>query len=55
MLVPWPAGKRDFVANIELAQGKKTKVVTIKVTCNANYIPPVANYVRIGQLDALLH
>jgi hypothetical protein len=52
VIVPWPAEDRDFIVNIELSQNEKTKIVTIKSTCNSDYIPPVENHVRITEMDA---
>ena len=52
VLAPWPADNRDFVVNVTFAQDEKTKVVTIKSVCNANYIPLVAHHVRITEFNA---
>jgi hypothetical protein len=49
---PWPAEDRDFIVTVKLAQDEKTKVVTMISTCNADYTPPVANYVRIRVFSA---
>ncbi|HEX7414370.1 MAG TPA: START domain-containing protein [Bacteroidia bacterium] len=51
--LPWPAEDQDFIINVKLLQDKTTRVVTIKSICNANYIPPVANRVRITEFNAL--
>jgi hypothetical protein len=42
-----------LVINIKLAQDEKTKTVTITSTCNANYIPPVANHIRITEYNTV--
>jgi hypothetical protein len=52
VVAPWPAENRDFVVNVTFAQDEKTKVVTIKSVCNANYIPSVAHHVRITEFNA---
>ncbi len=52
VIAPWPAENRDFVVNIKLTQDEKTKIVTIKSTCNANYIPKVARHIRITEFNA---
>jgi hypothetical protein len=39
VVAPWPVENRDFVVNVKFAQDEKTKTVTIKSTCWANYIP----------------
>ena len=43
---------RDFVVNVKLAQDEKTRIVTIKSTCKADYIPKVAKHVRITEFNA---
>lgn len=50
--IPWPAKNQDLVINIKITQDEKTKIVTIKSTCNANYIPPFPDHVRITAYDA---
>jgi hypothetical protein len=52
VVAPWPAENRDFVVNVKFAQDEKTKVVTIKSTCMASYIPPVDHHVRITEFNA---
>jgi hypothetical protein len=52
VVAPWPAENRDFVVNVTFTQDEKTKVVTIKSVCNANYIPHVAHHVRITEFNA---
>jgi hypothetical protein len=49
---PWPAENRDFVVNIKVSQDERTKIVTIKSTCKADYIPQVAHHVRITEFNA---
>lgn len=49
---PWPFENRDFVVAVKLSQNRKNKIVTIKSECNANYIPPVAQHVRITEFNA---
>ena len=49
---PWPVQDQDFIINVKISQDEKTKVVTIKSTNNANYIPPFPNRTRIRELDA---
>ena len=52
VVAPWPAENRDFVVNVVFAQDEKTKIVTVKSTCHANYIPKVEHYVRITEFNA---
>ena len=52
VIAPWPAENRDFVVNIKLSQNEKTKIVTLKATCNANYIPKAPCHVRITEFNA---
>ncbi len=53
VLIPFPYENQDLVINIKLAQDEKTKTVTITSTCNANYIPPVANHIRITEYNTV--
>jgi hypothetical protein len=50
--IPWPADNQDFIINVKLSQEAKTKVITIKSTNNANYIPPFPDRTRIRELEA---
>lgn len=48
----WPAQDRDFVVNIKYSQDEKTKVITMRSSCNADYTPEIEHYVRIKELKA---
>lgn len=50
--VPWPAQDRDFVVNVQLSQDEKTKTVIQKAICKADFIHPIADYVRIKVFNA---
>ena len=52
VVAPWPAENRDFIATIKIAQDEKTRIVTIKSICYANFIAPVAHHVRIMEFNA---
>jgi hypothetical protein len=52
VLAPWPAEDRDFVVNIKLTQDEKTGVVTIRSTCDPDYIPQVDDHVRVTKLSS---
>ncbi len=52
VIAPWPAENRDFVVNIKVSQDERTKIVTIRSTCKADYIPQVAHHVRITEFNA---
>ena len=52
VVAPWPVENRDFVATVKSAQDEKTRIVTIKSICYANYIPPVTHHVRITEFNA---
>ena len=52
VVAPWPAENRDFVVNVKFAQDEKTKIVTIKSTCWADFIPRVDHHVRITEFSA---
>ena len=52
VIAPWPAENRDFIANIKLYQDEKTKVITIRSTCNATFIPKKPRHIRITEFNA---
>jgi hypothetical protein len=52
VVAPWPAENRDFVVNVKFSQDEKTKIVTIKSVCWADYIPQASHHVRITEFNA---
>ncbi|MHB8259239.1 MAG: START domain-containing protein [Bacteroidia bacterium] len=48
----WPSDNRDFVVNIKYSQDEKTKVITMKSSCNADYTPEIEHYVRVREFKA---
>ncbi|MGZ3885761.1 MAG: START domain-containing protein, partial [Bacteroidia bacterium] len=52
VMAPWPVDNRDFIVILQMSQNKKTGVVTITSTCDADYIPAVKDHVRITKFAA---
>jgi hypothetical protein len=45
--VPWPASNRDFIGNLKISQDKKTKIVTVNVDNQPDFIPEKSGKVRL--------
>lgn len=50
---PWPVSDRDGVYSMKFSQDPKTKTVTVKVGCLPDYIPQIADHVRVPASEGI--
>lgn len=50
---PWPVWNRDLVSHAVISQDPKTLAVTIRLTGQADYIPPVPKTIRMPKMNGM--